>query len=117
MSEKGSSGSDMYISDGSRGVSVSNPFGEKQAEVMESDTKKAALKSLKDRQDMWKLNEKMVKDLEGTKNRSPDEDEKLDTAKRYLLINTKPQMAGKKSRKHKKGSKKTRKHKKGSRRR
>lgn len=116
MSEKGSSGS-MNFSNTSKGVAPTTPFNLREIDVRESSLKGEAMSDLKKRQDEWKLNEKMVKDLQGIKNRSPDEQEKLDEAKRYLLVNTKPQMAGKKSRKNKKGSKKTRKHKKGSRRR
>jgi hypothetical protein len=117
MSGLGSSGSETPSTNGSRGVSVSNPFGEKQAEVMEADKKKEAMDSLRSRQNMWNLMSKTKSDLESVKNRSLDEDEKLQQARKYLLVNVKPQMAGRKSRKHKKGSKKTRKHKKASRRR
>jgi len=116
MSEKGSSGS-MNFSNTSKGVAPTTPFNLREIDVREASVKGEAMADLKKRQDEWKLNEKMVKDLEGMKNRSADEDEKLDNAKRYLLVNTKPAMGGRKSRKHKKGSKKTRKHKKGSRRR
>jgi hypothetical protein len=116
MSRLGLSGSETSLSNSSKGVSVSNPFGERQAEVMEADMKKAAMDSLKARQDKWKLMTKTKSDLQSLKTRSPDEQEKLDEANKYLLMNTKPAMGGKKSRRHKKGSKKTRKHKKGSRR-
>lgn len=115
MSEKGSSGSANF-SNTSKGVAPTTPFNLREIDVREASVKGEAMADLKKRQDEWKLNEKMVKDLEGIKNRSPDEDEKLDSAKKYLLVNTKPAMGGKKTRKHKKGSKKTRKHKKGSRR-
>jgi beta-glucosidase-like glycosyl hydrolase len=107
----------MSLSNTSKGVSVSDSFGQKQAELMEADVKQAAANSLKARQDTWKLMSKIKSDLESLKTRSPEEQEKLDEANKYLLLNTKPAMGGKKSRKHKKGSKKTRKHKKGSRRR
>ena len=115
MSEKGSSGS-INLSSTSKGIPPTTPFNRREIDVREAGVKSDAMSDLKKRQDEWKLNEKMVRDLESIKSRSPDEEEKLDSARRYLLVNTKPQMAGRKTRKHKKGSKKSRKHKKGSRR-
>lgn len=92
------------------GTSAETPFGREIVALSEKKLKQSAMSSLKAKQDAWKQAEKTVSDLESVKGRSEDEETRLRDAKRYLLLNEKPQFAGRKTRRGKrKASKKSRK--------
>ena len=94
----------------SRSTEVETGFGEAAAQRREAATKAEAYADLKKRQDAWRQAEKTVKDLQSVKDRSSDEESRLEEAKRYMLLNQKPAGAGRKTRRgKKKASKKSRK--------
>jgi hypothetical protein len=98
--------SETAVTDSSSDSRRTAPGESQLAAIFEQRTKSKAADELKRKQDEWRMNEKIVKDLESVKGRSPDEDRRLQDAKRVLLMTDKPAGAGRKTRRRGKKAKK-----------